>query len=374
LSLSAFHHLNQDRSAHWPQSMLATASHDTKLGEDVRARINVLSEMPVQWGQRAGRWASLNRRRKQDVDGRLAPSRNDEYLLYQTLLGAWPIGLRPDDAPAAEYGAFVDRIKAYMLKATREAKVHTSWSNPNAAYEGALDHFISQALDPLLGRPFLRDFLPFQERIAVFGMLNSLSQTALKMTCPGIPDIYQGSELWDFHLVDPDNRRPVDFDRRERTLAEIRAASRNDERASILERLRDDWHDGRIKQHLIFTLLRLRQQFPHLFLRGSYQSLQVEGSLADRVCAFQRKEGAETLVVAVGRFFAGAGNSSLDPRDHTGLHWNGTELRLGDDVPWPLTDVLTARRTEGPQSSVPLSELFAVLPICVLTGPMPPTA
>lgn len=374
LSLSAFHHLNQDRLAHWPQSMLATASHDTKLGEDVRARINVLSEIPVQWGQRAGRWASLNRRRKQDVDARLAPSRNDEYLFYQTLLGAWPIGLRPDDAPDAAYGTFIDRMKAYMLKAIREAKVHTSWSNPNAAYEGALDHFISQVLDPRLGRPFLRDFLPFQERIAVFGMLNSLSQTTLKMTCPGIPDIYQGSELWDLHLVDPDNRRAVDFDRRERTLAEIRAANRTDERVPFLERLRGNWHDGRIKQSLTFTLLRLRQQFPALFLRGSYQPLQAEGPLADRICAFQRKEGPNTLMVAVGRFFAGAGIPTLAPGDHTGPHWNGTELRLPGDVPWPLTDVLTARCIEGPRDTVALSELFAVLPVCVLTAATPPVA
>lgn len=368
LSLSAFHHLNQERSTRWPQSMLATGTHDTKLGEDVRARINVLSEIPAEWGQRAARWASLNRRKKQELDGRPAPRRNDEYLFYQTLLGAWPIGLDPDRSAVAAYKTFVTRMRSYMLKAVREAKVETSWSNPNADYEGALERFIEQVLDRRLGGPFLRDFLPFQERIAVLGMLNGLAQTALKMTCPGIPDIYQGSELWDFNLVDPDNRRPVDFDRREALLAGIRARRGEGERIPFVEDLRDRWPDGRIKLYLISTLLRIRQRFPQLFLQGQYQPLKVEGPLEERVCAFQRAEKAAHLIVVVGRFFAAttAAGEPVLPKNHVGSSWAETALRLPEGLSWPLEDQLTGYRFERAVDSLSLGELFSVLPVSIL--------
>ena len=220
VSANAFHHENRQRLENWPQTMVTTSTHDSKRGEDVRARINVLSEVPQEWRRHLARWSRVNRRRKRLVDDVMVPSRNDEYLLYQTLLGTWP--LEPPDA--AGFDAFRGRISAYMLKAIREAKVRTSWINPNADYEEAMQHFVRMLLDNPERNAFLADFIPFQNRLVRYGLLNSLSQTLLELTVPGVPDIYQGNEFWSFSLVDPDNRRPVDYHRRERELQALVAA------------------------------------------------------------------------------------------------------------------------------------------------------
>ena len=215
-SPAVFHDKNAARLARWPESLVATATHDTKRGEDVRARINVLSEVPAAWAAEVRRWRALARRFKVDVDGRAAPDANDEYLFYQTLVGAWPA--REDDEPLE---TLTERLGAYMEKATKEAKRHTSWVNPSAGYDAATRGFVTGLLAP--GGAFLSAFRPFQRLVAAHGAVNSLAQTLLKIVAPGIPDFYQGTELWELSLVDPDNRRPVDFARRRALLDALRA-------------------------------------------------------------------------------------------------------------------------------------------------------
>jgi (1->4)-alpha-D-glucan 1-alpha-D-glucosylmutase len=209
-----------------------------------------MSELPQEWRRRVRRFALLNRSKRQEIDGRPVPGRNDEFLLYQTLLGAWPFELATPEAEGL--GELAERIVAYMTKAMREAKQETSWTAPDPAYEEGVEQFIRRILDPAAGRAFLADLLPFQAHIARLGAVNGLAQTLLKLTVPGVPDTYQGSELWDLSLVDPDNRRPVDFPLRAAWLAEPRP---------VAELLRD-WQSGRIKQHVVARTLALRRQLP----------------------------------------------------------------------------------------------------------------
>jgi (1->4)-alpha-D-glucan 1-alpha-D-glucosylmutase len=284
LSTAAFHHANAERATRFPHSMLATSTHDTKRSEDVRARLNVLSEIPDDWRAAVMRWARMNRAKKRKLDDGFAPDRNDEYLLYQTLLGAWPL---TPLTTADDLKAFGDRIEAYMLKATREAKVRTSWINQNVEYETAIQQFLKDLLAAKDG-VFLQDFAPFAQRIMRPGLYNSLSQTHLKLTVPGVPDIYQGNELWDFSLVDPDNRRPVDYERRKQMLAELQAQFRVPS-PSRVRALLDSIEDGRAKLYLTWKLLTFRQAQPELFRDGDYLSLAAEGRRADHVCAFARR-------------------------------------------------------------------------------------
>jgi len=280
LSLSAFHRANAERARDWPASLLGTSTHDTKRSEDVRARINVLSELPREWRSALTRWTRLNGRKKLTVEGRVAPDRNEEYLLYQTLLGAWP-----DQGGEADFTARVDQ---FMLKALKEAKVHTSWITPNAAYEKAVQQFVHAVLDQSAANVFLDDFAELQRKVAYFGVFNSLSQTLLKLGSPGVADIYQGNELWDLSLVDPDNRRPVDFDVRRGLLREMSAAPKE----LVL--------DGRAKLWLTHRLLCLRREMPGLFVGGSYLPLRSGGRPRryQHVAAFARQSNGNTLVVA----------------------------------------------------------------------------
>ncbi|MGH7223754.1 MAG: malto-oligosyltrehalose synthase, partial [Gemmataceae bacterium] len=235
------------RQQHWPRALSTTSTHDTKRGEDVRARISVLSEMPDEWRSRLYRWSALNEPHRVQVEDDKAPDRNVEYLLYQTLLGAWPVEPYRDE----EYAEFVERIQAYMEKATHEAKVHTSWINPNADYDQALCQFVGRILDPAVNAAFLEDFRAFQRHISHYGFFNALSQCLLKITAPGAPDTYQGTELWDFSLVDPDNRRPVDYENRRRLLADLLERSRQPKaRGELAGELVDTMADGRIKLYV----------------------------------------------------------------------------------------------------------------------------
>ncbi len=282
--------------------MLATSTHDSKRSEDVRARINVLTELQAEWRSHARRWARIARAHKREVEGQPAPSAGDEYLLYQTLVGAWPLEPVGDDARRA----FAGRVAAYMQKVTREAKVHTSWINPNPAYEAATAGFVAALLDPAADNPFLADFLPFQRAVAWFGMYNSLSQVLLKAASPGVPDFYQGNELWDFSLVDPDNRRPVDYRLRARALADIeqrfsrRGAVAADEARALLDTL----PDGRAKLFLTWRALALRRDDEALFRDGEYLPLDVSGEHAAQLIAFARRAGGRVAVVLVPRLYA----------------------------------------------------------------------
>jgi (1->4)-alpha-D-glucan 1-alpha-D-glucosylmutase len=279
--------------------MLATATHDTKRGEEVRARLAALTAVPSGWAREVRHWARLNRPWKLPVQDRAAPGPADEYLLYQTLIGAWPTGLMDgawDDNVAAD---FVSRVQAYMTKALREAKLNSSWNAPNTGYESATAQFISRILDRETGRLFLEAFLPLQRRVAELGVHNSLVQLVLKLTGPGVPDIYQGCELWDLSLVDPDNRRPVDFAQRASLLGKVKAFDGMAplERASQLATWREHWHDGAIKLHVLRRLLALRAAHPELFAEGDYLPVELEGIPADSAIAFERVHGNQRLVV-----------------------------------------------------------------------------
>ncbi len=300
-SVERFHSEMVERVKSWPHSMLDTSSHDTKRSGDVRARINVLSEIPAQWGKALRQWREWNHGKKRLVDDVLAPSRNDEYLLYQTLVGTWPF----EENPAAD-ALFRDRIKAYMVKAVREAKEKSSWVNPNTNYESAVMAFV----DGILCRggennEFLTSFAAFARSISSVGMLNSLGQTLLKLTCPGVPDLYQGSELWDLSLVDPDNRRPVDYARRQRTLQEMQKWPESADRLKPhVQDLIAHMSDGRIKMYLSWKALTLRQQQPRLFLNGDYLPLNVQGPKAKHLLAFARRYEGNELIVVIPRLCA----------------------------------------------------------------------
>lgn len=301
-TLAAFHGASQDRAIHWPNTMVTTSTHDSKRSEDVRTRIDVLSEMPAVWKLSLARWSRMNRSKKRALDGQDAPSRNDEYLLYQVLLGTWPLET-PDAAALQTYS---ERIERYMLKVVREAKVYSSWINPNAEYEKALTNFVRALLGSLERNPFLADFMPLARRIARYGMLNSLSQVAVKLMSPGVPDIYQGNELWDFSLVDPDNRRPVDYGRRQQLLAELKEsfAVSKERIADRARSLLDTMEDGRSKLYLTWQALQLRQRRPELFQQGDYLPLMAEGERAEHVVAFARRRANAAAVVVAPRLIA----------------------------------------------------------------------
>lgn len=320
-SADDLHRFNADRQARWPFALSPLSTHDTKRSEDARARIDVLSELPEEWASAVRRWSAMNAAHRRDVDEAPAPDANEEYLVYQTLIGAWPLG-EMDGAGRAE---FVRRLQEYFIKALHEAKVHSSWVNPNAEYDQAVTDFVARLVDPATGRAFLDDFLPFQARVSHYGMLNSLSQTLLKATCPGVPDTYQGTESWDFSLVDPDNRRPVDYARRRSMLAALDEAGPRRELASSLIASKED---GRVKLYVNAMALRARRERPGLFSSGEYLPLGVEGGKAAHVFAFARQSEGRRAVVAVPRLTA-----KLTPGEGLPLGeavWGDTRVALPD--------------------------------------------
>jgi (1->4)-alpha-D-glucan 1-alpha-D-glucosylmutase len=336
-SVDGFHGASADRARNWPHTMLATSTHDNKRAEDVRTRIDVLTEMPAAWRLALRRWRQINRRLRKTIDGVAAPSRNDEYLLYQTLLGAWP--LEPLDDAAL--GAFRSRIQQYMQKAVREAKVRTSWINPNPQYEGVLEAFIDGLLTPLTPNPFLQDFLVAQAHVARYGCLNSLSQVLLKLTSPGVPDLYQGTEVWDFSLVDPDNRRPVDYGRRAamlKTLVDTFAEARNPARAA--RALLDQWTDGRVKLWLNWRILAWRARHAAWFETTSYIPLAVRGLQKKHVCAFARAHRDGWLLSIAPRLCVALTNAQAGWPLGEAV-WRDTALVLPSTAPMQWKNVLT---------------------------------
>ncbi len=366
ITLEAFHGQNMERCKSRPQAMLATSTHDTKRSEDVRARINVLSEIPELWREGLMRWGRQNRKLKMTVNGKPSPSRNEEYLLYQTLVGAWPFS-GPD---TGEFDRFRDRVKGYMLKAMREAKVHTSWINPDSLHEDAALYFIDSILTPSSHNRFIDDFCAFQKLTSDCGIFNSLSQTLLKIASPGIPDFYQGNELWDLSLVDPDNRRPVDFALRKKLLAEVAALEADSGLLATVRELLATRTDGRIKLFLTCKALNFRKQKRALFESGRYLPLTVEGGYKEHVCAFERSDNNNSALVVVPRLFARLTN-------------NGTALPIGPEV-WQDTRVLqpfdpaasryrnvftgevVALDEHDGQSGLALEKVFAEFPVALL--------
>ena len=300
ISLAAFHRANARRAEHWPDTMLCTSTHDTKRGEDTRARLAVLSEIPEEWTRSVEAWSRILRARRGDANGDAPPDRNEEYLFYQMLVGSWPIELLKLGEGAA-LKIYTERIKVALTKSLREAKTHTTWAAPNAAYESAMLSFADLALDPEHSGSFLSAFLPFVERVARWGAHNTLVQTVLKLTLPGVPDIYQGAELWDFSLVDPDNRHAVDYGQRAKCLEELGEMLQAKGSADLAPLL-SNWQDGRFKMAVIAALLTFRRDNPDIFASGGYQPVLAEGEEADEVCAFLRSCGTGSMLVATSRF------------------------------------------------------------------------
>ncbi|NEQ76127.1 MAG: malto-oligosyltrehalose synthase [Okeania sp. SIO2C9] len=293
VSVEDFHGFNQHRIAYWPHTMSGTSTHDTKRGEDVRTRINVLSEIPEEWESYLQKWQEINAPQKDCVAGLDVPAPNDEYFLYQTLLGAFPVD-------ESEYPTFVERIKEYIIKAIREAKVNTGWLRPDDDYESSLIKFVEHLLNKSEDNEFLPAFRPLQRKVQYYGVFNSLSQAFLKLTSPGVPDIYQGTELWDLSLVDPDNRRPIDFENRAEFLKEIKTKIESDI-LGLIEELLQTPETGKIKMFLIYQALQARREYLDLFQRGNYQKLFVMGSLKDHIVAFSRKWGDSTAIIIAPR-------------------------------------------------------------------------
>ncbi|HVC29728.1 MAG TPA: malto-oligosyltrehalose synthase, partial [Steroidobacteraceae bacterium] len=370
--VDAFHADAQDRCRHWPHEMLTTSTHDTKRSEDVRARISVLSEIPAEWRQAADRWRRFNRTRRRVVGGTPAPSPEDEYLLYQTLVGTWPLG-EPDEAAL---DAYRQRIEAYMLKAAREAKTSTSWAAADSEYEEALTQFIRAALDWREGNLFLADFIAFNRRIVRFGLLNGLSQVLLKLTAPGLPDIYQGNEIWQFSLVDPDNRSQVDYAARRRLLDSLAGAPARD---SLARALAASVADPCCKLFLHVRALQLRREDPELFERGEYLPLKVTGRLAAHLCAFARRlEGRLAVVLAPRLYLRLMGADSATGSDPARLPlgaevWQDTQVQLPSGLEAPLLGALDGAQvplTAGGQGQ-PVIRAAAALqsfPVALLTG------
>ena len=348
------------RQSRWPYSLNATTTHDTKRSEDVRARINVLSEVPEQWEVCLKRWAELNAVHKQDVNGQLVPDGNEEYFIYQTLLGVYPADGRPV-APLSQ------RLQDHIVKATREAMVHTRWTRPNLAHEQGLAGFVGSILCPDKSKEFLDDFLAFHVSTAFFGMINSLSQTLLKIACPGVPDFYQGSELWDLRLVDPDNRGSVDF---ELSTNCLRALFRDDR--DPIQRVADlltQWTDGRIKLWLIHQALRFRYRHHLLFASGECRLLDVTDSRTDRAICFLRRHGREWAVIVVPRWLAHA--QAPAGQIPSPEFWADTLVHLPSPGPTSWHNALTGERIAASRSradvSIGVGDVLRHFPVALLS-------
>jgi (1->4)-alpha-D-glucan 1-alpha-D-glucosylmutase len=360
LSVEAFHSQNQERHDLWPHSMLASSTHDTKRSEDARARINVLSELPDEWEAALTRWSAMNAAKKTNLAGQAAPDDNDEYLYYQVLLGIW------DSPTATPDETFRERLTGYMTKAANEAKVHTSWLDQDEDYIAALNQFITQTLED---SDFLNDFIELQCRVAFYGQINALSQTLLKLTSPGVPDIYQGSERWNLALVDPDNRRPVDFTTLEQQLRELNTMVQREEAVSdLISQLLKGIDDGRVKLYTVLTALSLRKQYDDLFRYGSYEPLWVEGEQAAYICAFARRYEDQTAIVVVPRLLVEL--TQGQPTLPLGTNvWGEAKLDLPSELHQQgFRNVFTHEQLRADGNGLNLAEVFHSFPIALLVN------
>jgi len=351
----------RERQRRWPNTLNASSTHDTKRSEDLRARLNVLSEIPDAWLSKLGEWSKENAQEKKIVDGRDVPNANEEYLIYQTLLGLWP-------ADQSELPSVRTRLQSYIIKAIREAKIHTRWAEPNQAHEGAVSGFIERILDRQNHPKFLCSVARFQEQIGYAGMINALGETLLKIACPGVPDFYQGSEFWDIHLVDPDNRNPIDFPIRIRALQDLvdRAAANP---AAIASELLAAWPNGRLKMYVIWRALGYRHQHSVLFSEGEFIPLEVVGQQSEHVIAFLRRQGRDQVIAIIPRWVAKIPASS-DVSATTDF-WRGTNLLLPEGSPVSWNDVFTASSTEAKGEAgkqwITVGDLLKDFPIALLT-------
>ena len=364
LSLEAFHGQNIERSKFWPYALITTSTHDAKRSEDVRARINVLSEIPREWRSHLMQWRRMNRKKRVIIDGQIVPDPNEEYLLYQTLVGTWPLHIMNE----SEYDHFKQRIKDYMIKAIREAKVNTSWISPNTMYEDAFIIFLERILKRQPESQFLRDIIPFQQKIAHHGLYNSLSQILLKITAPGVPDFYQGTEIWNFSLVDPDNRQPVDYSLRNEMLEEIKKREKESSLSELARDLIIHKENGMAKLYLIYKALYYRKNNSELFEKSDYMPLEVIGEKSYSVCAYARREGRREIIIAVPRFLAKWVDVNEPP---LGTIWKDTALLIpfltpGSHLKNIFTDDIMIAREHDNRISVPVAEVFADFPAAMI--------
>ncbi len=343
LGTKEFHRLNAERQERTPNAMLATTTHDTKRSEDARLRLVALSEMPEEWQAALKRWSKWNRKLRTKIGDEYAPSPNEEYLIYQTLLGTWPVDSEVNESTPP----YAERIQQYMLKAMKEAKVNSSWTEPYEEWENAVTDFIASIVDPAKSAAFLEDMAALAEEVARIGSINSLAQTVMKCTLPGVPDFYQGSELWDLCLVDPDNRRPVNYAYRKDLLAKIRESRP----AALME----NWKSGSIKLAVIQKLLTFRREHAEFFAGASYEGLETTGRWAKHVCAYLRTQGKENLLVLTPRLVREI------PAPLTGEAWGDTSLALALQGEWK--NLITGKEVHDPAG---VAQLFVEVPFAVL--------
>jgi (1->4)-alpha-D-glucan 1-alpha-D-glucosylmutase len=355
IGVDDFHSFNEQRAEHQPHTLNATATHDNKRGEDVRARISVLSEMPREWQRHLELWHEQNRRLKKIVEGQEVPSRNREYFLYQTMVGAWPFEER-------DHADFISRMKDYTIKAAREAKTHTFWLDHNAEYEEALIDFTEKILTPSASNEFLKGFTTFQKKVAHYGVFNSLGQTLLKITSPGVADFYQGAELWDLNLVDPDNRRAVDYEKREWLLREIKQK----EQSGLLDltgELLSTREDNRVKLFTIHRAMAARNEHKDLFEEGDYVRLEVTGSRSNHIIAFARRKDRRWALTIVPRFLTSIITESELPVGQA--VWGDMGIELPADAPRAWRNVFTGEEVSG-RKKIPVAEALGLFPVALL--------
>jgi (1->4)-alpha-D-glucan 1-alpha-D-glucosylmutase len=369
-TLAAFHRTNQLRAQRWPHALLTLATHDTKRGADARARLAALSELAPQWREQLPTWSRILRGPASPTNGNSRPDYNDEYLLYQLLLGSWPCelllldaagtarGEPADPAPPPALTAYAERVRAAMTKSMREARVHTNWAIPNTEYEEAMTALVDAALTGARSAAFLSAFLPFARQLAVLGAHNSLVQTLILLTAPGVPDLYNGAELWDFSMVDPDNRRRVDYERHALLLDALLADLQGDRAAGMASLLRD-WPDGRIKLAVTQTLLQHRRARAQLYAAGDYQPLQAEGAEADEICAYARTHGEHSLIVAAARFPSRRLTRSFEATTRLSV-----PVALQPIRDWH--ELFTGRTLRLQEDGLRAQALFDILPVAVL--------
>jgi len=354
LSVEAFHERNLDRQRDWPGTLLATSTHDTKRSEDVRARMVAISEIPELWRRSLQRWGTANHRWKRMVNDLEAPDANEEYLLYQTLLGTWPMQAsgEPEAVPPPDY---IERIQAYMAKALKEAKINTSWIQPNEEWDAAMHDFVARILDSSSRNKFLPIFLPTAKEIVRLGAINSLTQTLLKLTSPGVPDIYQGTEIWDYSLVDPDNRRPVDYELRSQMLKSLSSATPGE--------LMQTWPDGRIKLFLTKHLVQLRRGHADLFERGEYVPLHSSGTFAESCVSFVRRLDDDWIAVIAPRLSSRIGFPPIADS------WQDTAIQFPETFSLKdAHDLFTCQPNRHQKGLVAVRDVFSVLPFAVITN------
>jgi (1->4)-alpha-D-glucan 1-alpha-D-glucosylmutase len=375
-TVEEFHRQNIARQATWPRSLICTTTHDTKRSEDARARINVLSEIPHLWRKVVNRWSRLNRRHRREAEGQPAPSRNDEYLFYQSLVGIWP----PEPPQGDVLRDLCNRMTAYMEKATREAKVHTSWINPVAEYDTAIREFVAAVLTENPKNRFLPEFRRFHDKIVDCGLYNALSQTLLKLTSPGVPDIYQGQELWDFSLVDPDNRRAVNFAQRQKMLARLRKDIGRHERSllSVARQLAQNPRDPRLKLFVTWRVLQFRRRHAELFQQGDYIPLNVQGTKGKHLCAFAWQwspppatEQQIAIIIAprlIAQLLQLPTNDSTTALPLGSTTWEDTQIIAENAALATLRNLFTGQTYTSSPYHILAAEALADFPVAVLTN------